>query len=841
MATPRRAPSPSASTTYSGISNYRSESYRTGPTPTASPRPGAPNAQGPDPRVVARTHYEELKRSLQDHMLREPQNSRANAREKLTRLTRQQFQELSTDVYDELMRRNNNEKGGAAETPFLPVRDDFHPKRNQARQKLATLPPIRFKDLSSDVFYELGRRYPEFKEPETLPETPDTPQSDYDPPTPELVGGRAPMRQGSRDMGGAGMGAGSGSDRRRPSQDDYGVRRRPSQDEPRRQPSVDGVRRRPSGDEGPFRRPSQDAQVTRRPSQDKPSGMASSSYVTPNKSTIAEEVIQVPYGRDEGTEDEDFDDREDTAQRPGSEEDAAGHGKKPSQGGLHALGFGLLSTPLSPTSDDGTAPNGLNGRATSDYYEKMSFGRASVTSSQGGGGGGERRNTAIEDVRKEYEFKIATMQNRIAALENEARAAADRERDLRRTLSDRDSELVRVRDRCEQLEDDLQDAQSGQPNGAPNGAATEQLRREMQTLLEDLREMAASRDDLAAERDADTQTIRELSSQMQEYKRKYEAAKTELRGLKATSQLYVQQPANISKQDQLPISERGGIVDTHITAFQSAMDTMLMAARSSAPSTALTAMKSVVTSVSAIGDDVESYMRRSPGDHEAASQLVERLRATLSNLVAAARTHAMSYGTSPVSLLDAAASHVSTTVTSLVREVLVRRDDGRKNSQTGNVHWAHIEDELNGHGKRSDSSSMGSPSHPAIFDTPVDSAGSDEGWEELKPYLEAQSESIAFSIQALLSAIRTGAQGPEVNEHLSQIITIVSSIIAVSKDSLPRGQAKQGMEIVAQLTEQCGRLSELQGKAELNKTERQTIASNSFGVAKAMKELMKLA
>lgn len=32
-------------------------------------------------------------------------NARANAREKLTRLTRQQFQELSTDVYDELVRR----------------------------------------------------------------------------------------------------------------------------------------------------------------------------------------------------------------------------------------------------------------------------------------------------------------------------------------------------------------------------------------------------------------------------------------------------------------------------------------------------------------------------------------------------------------------------------------------------------------------------------------------------------------------------------------------------------------------------------------------------------------
>jgi Spa2 homology domain (SHD) of GIT len=48
--------------------------------------------------------------------------------------------------------------------PFLPVRDEFHPKRNQARQKLATLPLSRFRDLSSDVYYGLVSRYPQFKE-----------------------------------------------------------------------------------------------------------------------------------------------------------------------------------------------------------------------------------------------------------------------------------------------------------------------------------------------------------------------------------------------------------------------------------------------------------------------------------------------------------------------------------------------------------------------------------------------------------------------------------------------------------------------------------------------------
>ena len=44
--------------------------------------------------------------------------------------------------------------------PFLVPKENFHPKRNQARQKLATLPPGRFKELAADVLYEIERRYP---------------------------------------------------------------------------------------------------------------------------------------------------------------------------------------------------------------------------------------------------------------------------------------------------------------------------------------------------------------------------------------------------------------------------------------------------------------------------------------------------------------------------------------------------------------------------------------------------------------------------------------------------------------------------------------------------------
>ena len=40
------------------------------------------------------------------------------------------------------------------------MRQEFHPKRNQARQKLATLPMAKYKDLATDVMFEIENRCP---------------------------------------------------------------------------------------------------------------------------------------------------------------------------------------------------------------------------------------------------------------------------------------------------------------------------------------------------------------------------------------------------------------------------------------------------------------------------------------------------------------------------------------------------------------------------------------------------------------------------------------------------------------------------------------------------------
>lgn len=895
----RKAPSPT-NTSYSGISNYQSSNYR-----RAEPMPQLPDLQ--DGRQVARQHYEELQLFLGSHLAREPANSRSSAREKLTRLTRQQFQELSTDVYDELIRRNNNSETN--EVPFLPVRDDFHPKRNQARQKLATLPKTRFKDLASDVFFELGRRYPEFKEPETPSEYPSAADSEEQPDRRQpsidaLREGEGAMRKGS---------AGTISSARKDSSGSNGTymvpaagppdRRRPSEDvkfsaPPIRRPSEDTVRT-------PYARAgSRDDNLLRKSLRDSyaPSvapSTATSGVVIPNKSTIAEEEIKVPYGTD-GDDSQDYDGSDASPVRPTP--------NRSGSQGYGSLGTSLLNGPLSPATDDGR-----------EFYDRMSLGTASMLSNGAGTLKGREEREAAEQMRSEYEFKIATMQNRIATLESQAGGGgssrevqdlkarlddqANRiralERDLEEAQADRDSvkrqreSFVRRQDGKDATIRDLQlriDDLQSKGVGTLDPGATDDLRAEVQNLVDELRELSHRNDELMAEKAADLRNIHDLTDQLKDTKRKYERAKTELRNFKSTSGTFnVQTPR---MEDSMPYADNGGILDIHVTSFQAAIDTLLSVARSNEHSNVISPMRHVVYSASSIAEDLRAFEQRSPAerqgtDDESVKLGRERIEATLSNLVAAIKNHATSHGLSPVSLVDAAASHVSSAVigsinlvslrksTPAEREMERQREQAAESSGHGlgllsagsspqsktdririlrgaDKHgrnpsdasqWSSIGGSRLG-GTISDRSSNPSPQPPHTPNGGINGGSSEEGvdeaWEELKPYLDVQSESIVLPIRNLLSAIRAGAGASELDENLTQIITIVSSIVAACKDGLPAASAKQGKEILDNLSDNCNKLSELQSQGEITKQTRQAMASSSFAVAKALKELRAL-
>lgn len=125
----------------------------------------------------------------------------------------------------------------------------------------------------------------------------------------------------------------------------------------------------------------------------------------------------------------------------------------------------------------------------------------------------------------------------------------------------------------------------------------------------------------------------------------------------------------------MPLSPDGGLLDIHVTAFLTAIDGLLTAGRSPQPSRVLGPMRTVINSVSAIIEDVRVYENRKTrdSDNNAVRSLRERVEATLSNLATASKTHATSMGMSPVSLLDAASSHLSAAVTELGKTIQIRK------------------------------------------------------------------------------------------------------------------------------------------------------------------------
>ena len=141
----------------------------------------------------------------------------------------------------------------------------------------------------------------------------------------------------------------------------------------------------------------------------------------------------------------------------------------------------------------------------------------------------------------------------------------------------------------------------------------------------------------------------------------------------ATSQLFLQPPKT---DDNLPMSPDGAILDVHVTAFVSAVDSLLTAGRSNSPTRVLAPMKAVVNAVTAITDDLRQFERRPRSDEvdlDVLRSLRDRAEATLSNLVVATKSHATGAGMSPVSLLDAATSHVSSTITEIAKITFIRR------------------------------------------------------------------------------------------------------------------------------------------------------------------------
>ncbi|CAG8693285.1 5531_t:CDS:10, partial [Dentiscutata erythropus] len=458
-----------------------------------------------------------------------------------------------------------------------------------------------------------------------------------------------------------------------------------------------------------------------------------------------------------------------------------------------------------------------------------------------------------------YEQRINTLQRRIKELES-GNGGSDGDSARVRDLENQLEEKVKINQqqemKIEKLERDFEKLNENyrQQQEVMLCLNVNASLQEASKLLEEIKSLSIKNDDLYSEKEQSIAKIKSLSEEVNDWKSKYEKVKTELRNLKATSSFYKETPKiDIMNDNSLSPTQDGAIDESKIVAYQVAIDDLLRAGRSEVSSNVLVAMKSIVIACKGITEEVDAYEQRRNSsmkaeDKEKLNTLKSKFSATLQQLMTAAKNHATGYGVSPVSLLDAAASHLNASVVEMVKHVKLRRTRGQDANKPSSEYTPLPPSENMSNASPSQDDLNSSNTGPKSDLNVEKSNGYAIGVDELKDFLERQTESIVQSIQTLLTAIRSGSFGKELTDNINTITTIVLNVIAVCRDSFRSNnipQSVRGNVIVKELEESIDKLDEMRESITDNRDDflnnraaKQRLASASFEIAKFTKELL---
>lgn len=561
---------------------------------------------------ILHQHYVTLRRFLDASMREDRLNGRSNkARDKLLRLSPTQFHELSTDVYDELVRRQQampppGRPPRPDVPPFLPPRKDFHEKRNHARQKLASLQHQRFRDLATDVFCELERRFPHF------------------------TGRGRPPPAGARRSQSRGPPMGRG----------YPSGGPPGSPFPPRQGSLGGPPPGTNG-EGPFPRAFQ------------------SNTMVPNKSTMVEDS-------DDMGGDEDDDARSDAF---------ALDAVLSRRGTTTTLGDSERRLLLESQTQVSALQEKLE-KLEEQLRQKDEEIARSSDADQSAISHSERQEWA--DLRQDLESKVSKAEDLNSSLQLELEKVRldhdNMERELRNQLEEasqsagdpaleaRYSELEMKHQR---LQSELQQQQQ----------VTAEVRHEASEFLMEMKTLTAQSHSNWEREERLSSDVQRLEAELDEWKNRYVKAKSQLRQLRTSSGGFADHrpdARNVIAQEHELVRPDGVVKDIHITKFQMSIDELLRIARFEDPQQVPHQIKPVIVAVHHMIQDVDQAPLPVDGSAALRMKAKGRVSATANNMITAARNFATSSGLSPVSLLDAAASHLCTAVVELIRAVKIQ-------------------------------------------------------------------------------------------------------------------------------------------------------------------------
>ncbi|CAI7649640.1 unnamed protein product [Penicillium pancosmium] len=755
LATPPTSGVPSAPLSPNGTSPSNPPS---GPSPTGSGNPSPPNSvaarssvgtlggDGPRPggrrhrqmEEILHQHFVTLRRFLHVAARNDANGGRSNkARDKLLRLSPTQFHELSTDVYDELIRRQQaTPPPGQPPRPdiptSLPPRKDFHEKRNQARHKLASLQHARFRDLATDVYCELERRFPQF--------TGRRPPPNF-PPDARRSQSRGPPSRMGRGYPSGGPPGTPGS----PFPPRHGSLGGP--------PSMNG--------DGPFPRSFQ------------------SNTMVPNKSTMVED------SDDMGGEDDD-DARSDAfaldavLSRRGTTTTLGDSERRllvESQSQVSALQEKVDKLEeLVRTKDEELARSSDAGQSSVSHHEREEW----------------------EDLRNDLENKVSQAENLNNSLQLELNRVREEQESVERELRNQlEKASLNAGDSDMQARyDDLESQhQSLQVKLQQQQQVTQEVRREASEFLMEMKTLTAQSHSNWEREEQLSNDVHRLETEINDWKHRYAKARSQLRLRTSSGGIDDIRPdASVLAKEHELVQADGVVKDIHVTKFQMSIDELLRVARVEDSQAVSQQIKFVITAVRHMVQDVDQAPPPVDGSATLRLKTKSRVSTTANNMIIAARNFASSNGLSPVSLLDAAASHLCTAVVELVRVVKIQaspsdwadEDDVDVSTEKFPDYFSTSASQrpLSNH---SEYSILSPPDHdhPAMqnglangTDFNYGAPQGDHELQDLRFYVEDQTDSMVQSIQALVASIRAEHDMHTVQTYVSAISDIVSHVVS---------------------------------------------------------------
>ncbi|EKV07837.1 SpaA [Penicillium digitatum PHI26] len=828
LATPPTSGTPSVPLSPSGPPPSQSPSTRSGntspPSSVAARSSTGTLAEGPrDGRryrqmeEILSQHYAILRRFL-NGPARDERGKSNKARDKLLRLSPTQFHELSTDVYDELIRRQQASPPPGRPPrpdvpPYLPARSDFHEKRNHARKKLAALHHVRFRDLATDVFCELERRFPQFTSREYRARPP---------PSMGPSSGRT-SQQSSR-------GPPSRMGRGYPSDGTPGSPFPPRAGSLGGPPSING--------DGPFPRSFQ------------------SNTMVPNKSTMVED------SDDMGPEDEDD-----------ARSDAFGlDGVLSRRGTATTLGDSERRLLLESQTQVSILQDKIEKLEELVRSKDEELAQSSQEADSSGISHNERQEW--DDLRHELESKVSKAEDLNSSLQLELERVRTEhetmERDLRSQLngSSQGTDDAGLQARYVDLETQHRNLQAELQQ---QQQVTDEVRREASAFLMEMKTLSADSHSNWEREEQLSKEVHRLEADANEWKDRYAKLKAQLRHLRTSSGGFADSRPDaslVAKEHEL-VQPDGLVKDIHVTKFQVSVDELLRAARFEESHVVLHQIKMVIETVRYILQDVEYSPIPVDGSSALHAKVKGQVSTTANNMITATRNFASSSGLSPVSLLDAAASHLCTAIVDLIRVVKIQAspvdeledEDEDDEADVSQEQFPHYFDTSANQKRLSNHSVYSAISRPDDSQYPVQNGVANDlnhGWGhvqedhevlELKLYVEDQTDGMVQQIQALVASIRAEDNLQTVQMHVSAISNVVANVISATEHLMHERSEDNALRetsepVLAALNQCRGRLTATAGEGKDAATPEQLreltnkLPPIAFDIARQIKDLV---